>query len=91
MGILWTAHESRSKEQLAEQMREVRISKDLFCNGARHTDWIHVMALPTACVLFFKTRMVTSRVELVASLHPGVLLSPIVLATIAGCGGGPLV
>ncbi|KAF5835885.1 hypothetical protein DUNSADRAFT_6698 [Dunaliella salina] len=46
-----------------------------------------IRALPTACVLFFKTRMVASRVELVASLHPGVLLSPIALATLAGCGG----
>uniref|UniRef100_A0A7S3R7U7 Uncharacterized protein n=1 Tax=Dunaliella tertiolecta TaxID=3047 RepID=A0A7S3R7U7_DUNTE len=58
---------------------------------SRPLNWIlklwPIRALPTACVLFFKTRMVTSRVELVASLHPGVLLSPIVLATIAGCGG----
>ena len=31
--------------------------------------------------------MIVSRVELVSSLYPGVLLAPIALATIAGCGG----
>jgi len=32
--------------------------------------------------------MVASRVELVAAMYPNVMLAPIVIATVAGCGGG---
>ncbi|KXZ41319.1 hypothetical protein GPECTOR_557g577 [Gonium pectorale] len=40
-----------------------------------------------ACVSFLRANLIISRVDLAVSLYPGVVAAPLILGTLAGCGG----